>query len=416
MANQPASTFNDPSPIDPATIADPYPRYRQLREEDPVHWHQGLNGWVLTRYTDVLGALRDQRLSSALMSGFTERLPEAAGEKIQPLIRLFSDMMLMSDAPDHTRLRMLANKAFTPRVVDRMRSNIQATVEGLLDDIQKSRGQDGRQDGRFDVIQDLAYPLPAIAISEMLGVPAGDRDQFKNWTGDLAAFLGNVRMVAETGEVAQKSVFELSDYLRNIISQRRLEPQEDLISALVAAEEEGDRFSEAELYSMCILLMMAGHETTTNLIGNGLLALLQNREQLELLRAGPEMIETAVEEFLRYDSPVQSAARIAMADIELGGKRIDKGQRVTMVLGAANRDPERFSNPDRLDIAREDNRHLSFGFGSHFCLGAALARLEGQIAIGGVVQRWPDLRLDADELEWRYNPAFRGLISLPVAF
>ena len=412
MAQRPTPTFNDPSPIDPATIADPYPRYQQLRTEDPVHWHQGLNGWVLTRYADVLAALRDQRLSSELMSGFTERLSEAANEKIQPLIRLFSDMMLMSDPPDHTRLRMLANKAFTPRVIDRMRSNIQATVEGLLDGIQ----QNGRQDGKFDLIEDLAYPLPAIAISEMLGVPAEDRDQFKNWTGDLAAFLGNVRMVAQTGGIAQKSVLELSDYLRKIISQRRLEPQEDLISALVAAEEEGDRFSEAELYSMCILLMMAGHETTTNLIGNGLLALLQNRDQLEKLSTRPELIETAVEEFLRYDSPVQSAARIAMADIELGGKRIEKGQRVTMILSAANRDPERFSNPDRLDITREDNRHLSFGFGSHFCLGAALARLEAQISIGGVVQRWPGLRLAADELEWRYNPAFRGLKSLPVAF
>ncbi len=412
MAHQPRPTLNDTSPLDPATVADPYPRYQQLREQDPVHWHQGINCWVLTRYTDVLAALRDQRLSSDQMSAFTGRLPEAASEKIQPLIRLFSDMMLMSDPPDHTRLRLLANKAFTPRVVVRMRSHIQATIEGLLDGIE----DDSRQDGQMDVIEDLAYPLPAIVISEMLGVPVKDRDQFKIWSGDLAAFLGNIRMVAETAEIAQRSALELSDYLRKIISQRRLEPQEDLISALVAAEEEGDTFSEAELFSMCILLMMAGHETTTNLIGNGLLALLQNRDQLEKLRAGPGMIETAVEELLRYDSPIQSAGRIATADVVLGGKRIDKGQRVTMILGAANRDPERFSNPDRLDIAREDNRHLSFGFGPHFCLGAALARLEGQIAISAVVQRWPELRLAGHELDWRYNPAFRGLISLPVAF
>ncbi len=415
MAQRPPPTFNDPTPVDPATIADPYPRYQQLREEDPVHWHQGLNGWVLTRYTDVLAALRDQRLSSALMSTFTERLPEAASEKIQPLIRLFSDMMLMADPPDHTRLRMLANKAFTPRVIDRMRSNIQATCEKLLDRVEGDLSNGGRQNGQMDVIKDLAYPLPAVVISEMLGVPANDQEQFKNWTGDLAAFLGNVRMVAETGGIAQKSVFELSDYLRNIISQRRLDPQEDLISALVAAEDEGDRFSEAELYSMCILLMLAGHETTANLIGNGLLALLKNRDQLDILRSSPERIESAVEEFLRYDSPVQSARRIAMTDIELGGKRIEKGQSVTMILGAANRDPERFKNPDRLDISREDNRHLSFGFGSHFCLGAALARLEAQTAIGHAVQRWPDLRLDTDELEWRDNPGFHGLVSLPVA-
>ena len=412
MTQQPRATLNDPSPLDPATVANPYQRYQQLREQDPVHWNQGINCWVLTRYTDVLAAFRDQRLSSDQISAFSGRLPEDAAEKIQPLTRLFSDMMLMSDPPDHTRLRKLANKAFTPRVVDRMRSHIQATTEGLLDGIEK----DGRRDGRFDVIQDLANPLPAIVISEMLGVPAGDRDQFKKWSGDLAAFLGNIRMVAETAEKAQNSVFALSDYLRKIISECRLEPQEDLISAFVAAEEEGDTFSEAELYSMCILLMLAGHETTTNLIGNGLLALLQNPDQLEKLKADPGTIVAAVEEFLRYDSPIQSAARIAMEDIELGGQRIDKGQRVTMIVGAANRDPERFSNPDQLDITREDNRHLSFGFGSHFCLGAALARVEGQITINAVVQRWPDLRLAAEELEWRYNPSFRSLISLPVAF
>jgi cytochrome P450 len=412
MAQQPQPTLNDPAPIDPATVANPYLRFQQLREEDPVHWNQGINSWTLTRYSDVLDALRDQRLSSEQISAYSARLPEAAAEKVQPLIRLFSDMMLMSDPPDHTRLRKLANKAFTPRVVDQMRSHIQNLVAELLDGIEK----DCRQDGRFDVIADLAYPLPAIVISEMLGVPDADRNQFRKWTGDLAAFLGNIRIVAETAEPAQKSALKLSDYLREIISQRRLEPQEDLISALVAAEEEGDTFSEAELYSMCIMLMLAGHETTSNLIGNGLLALLQNRDQLERLQADPGMIDSAVEEFLRYESPAQSAARIALEDIEMGGRRIEKGQRVTLILAAANRDPERFSDPDRLDITREDNRHLSFGFGSHFCLGTALARLEGQISINAVVQRWPDLRMASNEPEWRYNPTFRGLISLPVTF
>ena len=274
MGQQPQPTLNNPMPLDPATVANPYTRYQQLREEDPVHWNQGINCWVLTRYTDVLAAFRDQRLSSDQINAFSGRLPEDAAEKIQPLTRLFSDMMLMSDPPDHTRLRKLANKAFTPRVVDRMRSHIQATTEGLLDSIEK----DGRQHGRFDVIQDLANPLSAILISEMLGVPAGDRDQFKKWSADLAAFLGNIRIVAETAEEAQNSMLALSDYLKKIISERRLELQDDLISAFVAAEEEGDKFSEAELYSMCILLMLAGHETTTNLIGNGLLALLQNRD------------------------------------------------------------------------------------------------------------------------------------------
>ena len=383
MTNQARPTLNEPVPMDPAILADPYPRYQQLRDEDPVHWNQGINSWMLTRYTDVLAALRDQNLSSAQIGAFSERLPESIAEKVQPMISLISDMMLMSDPPDHTRLRKLANKAFTPQVIDRMRSHIQTVVEELLDDVEKS--------GHMDVIPDLANPLPAIVISEMLGVPAEDREQFKMWSSRLAAFLGNIRTVSETAEIAQQSVFDLSDYLRNIISQRRAEPQEDLISALVVAEEEGDAFSEAELYSMCILLMLGGHETTTNLIGNGLLALLQNPVQLEKLRADPEMIEPAVEEFLRYDSPVQSSVRIATANMEIGEKHVDKGQRVTMMLGAANRDPERFSNPNELDLSREDNRHLAFGFGAHFCLGAALARLEGQICIGAVVQRWPDL-------------------------
>ena len=411
MAHQSEPTLNDPTPIDPAA-SNPYPRFQQLREEDPVHWNQGINSWTLTHYSDVLDALRDQRLSSEQISAYSARLPDTAAELIQPLIRLFADMMLMSNPPDHTRLRKLANKAFTPRVVDQMRSHIQNLVAELLDGIEKNR----RQDGRFDVIADLAYPLPAIVISEMLGVPDADRKQFRKWTGDLAAFLGNIRMVAEAAEPAQKSAFELSDYLREIISQRRLEPQEDLISALVPAKEEGDTFSEAELYSMCIMLMLAGHETTTNFIGNSLLALLQNRDQLERLQADPGMIDTAVEEFLSYESPAQSAAKIAMEDIEMGGRRIEKGQRVTLILAAANRDPERFSNPDLLDITREDNRHLSFGFGPHFCLGSALARLEGQAVIGTVVQRWPGVQLAGDDFEWRYNPSFRSLISLPVAY
>ena len=219
MMNQARLTLNETVPMDPAIIADPYPRYRQLREEDPVHWNQGINCWVLTRYTDGLAALRDQRLSSAQISAFSERLPDAAAEKIEPLTRLFSD--IMSDPPNHTRLSKLANKAFTPRVVERMRSSIQATTDVLLDSIEK----DGGSHGRFEVIKDLANPLPAIVIPEMLGVPAGDRDQFKIWSGHLAAFLGNIRTVSETAEIAQSSAFEMSDYLRKIISQRRNAPQ-----------------------------------------------------------------------------------------------------------------------------------------------------------------------------------------------
>ena len=411
MPEQPANPVNDLLPLNPATIADPYPRYQQLRSEDPVHWHEGLGTWVLTRYTDVLAALRDQRLSADRMTSLTARLPEPVQERIRPLTQVFADMMLMSDPPDHTRLRGLANKAFTPRVIDRMRSRIQANVDDLVEGV----ANDGRH-GRTDIVAGLAYPLPAIVIAEMLGVAPADRDQFKTWSDDLAAFLGGTRNLAETVGPAQKSALELTEYLRGIIAHRRTEPREDLISALVAVEEEGDRFNEAELFSMCILLLVAGHETTTNLIGNGLLALLRHPHQLDKLREDPAMIETAVEEFLRYDSPVQSTGRIAMEEMEIGGRRIAEGERVSIMMGAANRDPEQFPDPDRLDVNRQENRHVGFGFGIHFCLGSALARMEGQITINTVLQRMPGIRLASQELEWRFNPVFRGLKSLPVVF
>lgn len=337
MSQQPTSSVNDPLPLDSATIADPYPRYHQLRSEDPVHWHEGLGAWVLTRYSDVLGALRDQRLSADRIGALTARLPEPVQERIRPLTQVFADMMLMSDPPDHTRLRGLANKAFTPRVIDGMRSRIQANVDELLDGVANN--------GRMDIVADLAYPLPAVVISEMLGVVPADRDQFKKWSDDLAAFLGGIRMVAETVGAAQKSALEMTEYLRKVIAQRRTEPREDLISALVAVEEEGDRFSEAELFSMCILLLVAGHETTTNLIGNGLLALLKHPHQLNMLREDPALIETAVEEFLRYDSPVQSTARIAMEEMKMGGRRIAEGDRVSITLGGGQPRPGAVSGP-----------------------------------------------------------------------
>ncbi len=268
----------------------------------------------------------------------------------------------------------------------------------------------------MDIIADLAYPLHAIEIAEMLAVKPEDRDQLKKWSDDLATFLGNVRIIAETVAIAQQSALELTDYFRAIILQLRKNPGNGLLSALVVAEEQGDMFSEDELFSMCVGLLFAGHETTTNLIGNGLLALLQNPDQMQKLKDNTSLIETAVEEFLRYDSPVQATARIAKEELEIGGKRIAKGERVSPILGAANRDPEQFPNPDHLDIARADNRQVGFGFGAHFCLGAALARIEGQIAINTILRRMPELRLETADLEWHQNPVFRGLQSLPVTF
>ena len=401
MAQQPAR-------LDPRTIADPYPRYKQMRSEEPVRWNPGIRAWVLTRYSDISEALRDDRLSAERITALTGLILETGGEPARQFERTFLNMMLFYDPPDHTRLRKLANKAFTPRVVDQMRTHIQGIVDGILDDVQA--------DGKMDVISDLAYPLPAIVIAEMLGAAPQDRDRFKKWSGDLAAFLGNIRTVSDTYEDAIKSVSELIEHLKELVAQRRKEPQDDLISALALAEEEGDSFSEEELFSMCVLLIFAGHETTTNLIGNGILALLNNPDQLEKLRQDPSLIEAAVEEIIRYDGPVQTTSRTALESLEIGGKQIAKGERISLTLGAANRDPEQFSDPDRMDITRNDIRHVGFGFGIHFCLGSALARMESRLAISTVVQRMPDLRLEPTDLAWRDNPILRGLISLPVAF
>ena len=380
-----------------------------MRAEDPVHWHEGLGIWLLTRYSDVLEALRDRRLSSDRTSPYAASpIQEPMQERMAPINRILSNMMLMSDPPNHTRLRSLANKAFTPRVVENMRSHIQAVVEQLLDEVEQA--------GRMDVISDLAYPLPATVICEMLGVAPEDRDQFKKWSDYLAGLLGDISRAAEQVEVAQRSALEMIDYLQGIITECRQNPRDDLISALVTAEEQGGMFSEEELFSMFVLLQIGGHETTTNLIGNGLLALLQNPAELQKLRENPSLTETAVEELLRYDSPVQITSRISMEDLEIGGKKISKGQMVSLFIGAANRDPAQFPEPDRLDITRQENRHLAFGFGLHFCLGAALARLEGQIAIGAVLRRMPHLRLATADLEWDDNPTFRGLKALPVVF
>jgi len=403
-------------PLAPEINANPYPSYHQLRTEDPVHWSEGRQGWFLTRYTDVWEALRDRRLSADRISVYANRIPEPMQETMAPIFRIFSNMMLLSDPPSHTRLRSLANKAFTPRVVEAIRSHIQAIVDQSIDNVTGA--------GRMDVIGDLGYDLPVTVICEMLGVPPEDRPQFKKWADDLAAFLGGLRNLAEIIGPAQSSALEMTKYLKGIIGECQQNPRDDLISALVAAEEQGEVFTEEELFSMFVLLHIAGHETTTNLIGNGLLALFQNPEQMRKLKNDPSLIESAVEEFLRYHSPIQTTVRIAVEDLEIGGKRISKGQLVFTYLGAANRDPAQFPDPDRLDVTRQENRHVALGFGPHFCLGAALGRLEGQIAISTVLRRMPQLQIEPplssesplEDFLWRDNPVFHGLESLSVVF
>jgi cytochrome P450 len=392
----------------PEIAADPYPLYHRLRSDDPVRWDAPLGTWVVTRYADVQSALGDARLSAERITLSTEWLPEAMRETLGPVFRALSRQMLFLDPPDHTRLRGLVNKAFTPRVVQGMRPRIQAIVDDLLDTVQEA--------GRMDVIQNFAYPLPAIVIAEMLGVPPEDRDQFRIWSDDFGALIGRSDLGLDGATRALRGVAEFMDYFRDIVVWRRASPRDDLMQALIAAEDRGDALSEEELLANCVLLLAAGHGTTTHLIGNGLLALLRNPDQLRKLRDDPASIAAAVTEVLRYDSPVQATGRVAAQELPIGARRVGVGEGVILCLGAANRDPEQFADPDRLDIGRRENRPIAFGHGIHFCLGAPLARIEAQIAFATLLRRLPGLHLETDVLEWEPSLSFRGLARLPVAF
>ena len=390
----------------PEIAADPYPLYHRLRSEDPVRWDAPLNAWVVTRYADVQSALGDPRLSAERINRSTEWLPEAMRQTLGPVFRALSRQMLFLDPPDHTRLRGLVNKAFTPRVVEGMRPRIQAIVDDLLDAVQEA--------GRMDVIQDVAYPLPAIVIAEMLGVPPEDRDQFRIWSDDFGALIGRSDLTLDGATRALRGVAEFMDYFRDIVARRRASPRDDLMQALIAAEDRGDALTEEELLANCVLLLAAGHGTTTHLIGNGLLALLRNPDQLRKLRDDPSSIAAAVTELLRYDSPVQATGRVAAQELPIGARRVGVGEGLILCLGAANRDPEQFADPDRLDIGRRENRPIAFGHGIHFCLGAPLARIEARIAFATLLRRLPGLRLETDVLEWEPSLSFRGLARLPV--
>jgi cytochrome P450 len=391
-------------PLTPEFHANPYPFYRRLRETDPVHLSQ-LGLWVLTRYDDCVASLRDPRFGR---DGFEAILAAQYGEESET--GRLPRSMLFRDPPDHTRLRALVNRAFTPRVIEGMRGQIQSVVDRLLDAVARR--------GHMDVIADLAYPLPVTVICDMLGVPVGDHEQIKDWSSDIIRSLDAIGIpsddaIVERGRVGRRGI---ADYFRTLLPERRRHPRADLLSSLIAVEEQGDRLTEGELLATCVLLFIAGHETTVNLIGNGLLALLQHPTELERLRAEPGLIGSAVEELLRFDSPVQRTARITNAEVEVGGRTLPKGAFVVTAIGAANRDPVHFPDPDRLDIGRADNRHIAFGFGIHFCLGAPLARVEGQLALGALMRRMPKLRLARTDLEWRESSTLRGLKALPVEF
>lgn len=376
------------------TKRDPHTFYAQLRSMEPVVYMEELNAWLVTTYEDAMFVLKDPRF---IKDAQKVELPADREEMSQGL-----RAMLMVDPPDHTRLRALVSKAFTPRMIENLRPRIQQIADGLLDAVQER--------GTMDFIADFAYPLPITVISEMLGIPAQDSRKFRVWTQAL---------LNGPSEENLSAIEDFLNYLKILLEEKRIHPDNALISNLVRVEESGDQLSEQELIAMIFLLIVAGHETTVNLLGNGTLELLLHPDQWQLLRNDLSLIPTAVEELLRYTAPVSlSDERWASEDIVLHGKLIRKNQMIHAALISANADPQQFPEGDTLDVTRRENHHLAFGKGIHFCLGAPLARLEGQIAFAALLQRLPNLRLasDPEQLVWNHNPMLRGLRSLPVAF
>jgi cytochrome P450 len=391
--------------LDPEVLANPYPLFHRLRTEDPVHWDPYLHTWVVTRYSDVVEVLHT---FSAERTHTPEKLNAMGLSAMTPIAQLMVKQMLFMDPPQHTRLRKLASHAFTPARVAVLRDHIREIVGRLLDKVQSRR--------RMDVIAELAEPLPAIVTAEMFGVPVGDWEQLKAWTADFAEMLGNFQHNPDRVPWMLRVVQDIVAYFHDTVRQQRVQPREGLVRSLMEAEVDGDRLTDEEVVATCIVTMVGGQETTTNLIGNGVATLLRHPEELERVRHDRSLIASAVEEMLRYESPSQHTGRLAPEDRELGGKVVRKKQAVMAVMAAANRDPERFPDPDRFDICRQNNRHLAFGYAAHFCFGAALARIEGQEAFDALLQRMPDLRLEPGPLVWRNNSGLRGVTSLRVAF
>jgi cytochrome P450 len=411
-ANYPEGTdmtpVTDPVPLfGPEMLADPYPYYHRLRAVDPVYWSAKSNAWIVTGFDEVVAGLNDLRLSSERSALFQQL---AGSKELEPFFAFLGRRMILSDPPQHTRLRGLVSKAFTPHAIEAMRPHIQQLVDGFLDAVQGS--------GRMDLVRDLAFPLPATVITEMLGVPPSDRDLLKKWSDAFIVFFSThpAQVTLDQYRGALASMRAMEDYFRAALPRIRAEGRTCLLHTMELAEHDGDRLTEEELFANANLLLVAGHETTTNLIGNGMRALLTQPDQLRRLRDEPALIPGAVEEFLRHDGPVQFTNRIAHEDVVLGGKTIQRGQFVFLFLAAANRDPVHFPDPDRLDVTRSVHKHVALGLGHHFCLGAPLARLESQIAFATMLRRLPNLRLATDQFVYRNNFNLRGLESLPVTF
>lgn len=401
------STLVDPlNPLTPEFLQNPYPTYRQLREEAPIFWSEKSKYWLITRYEDVHSILKDMSYEKQLqrwkqVNPMMKMIPE-----VSKLIDTRSKWMLNMNPPDHTRLRGLVNRAFTPKMVNEMRPHIQEIADYIIDRLQDKE--------EFDLVQDFAFPLPVVVIAEMLGVPREDREQFKKWSHALTDTLEPSPNIDKM-KAANKATEELYEYLRPLVAERRKNPKNDLITALAAAEEEGKKLTEDELLANCVLILVAGHETTVNLIGNAVRTLLQHPDQLELLKANPDLIGGAIGEVLRFESPVQSTRRLAGETMELNGTKINEGDMLVLLLGAANRDPAMYEEPDTFNIQRDTKKHMAYGHGIHHCLGSSLADAEGQIAVGTLFKRLPNLRLVDQKIEIRTPFALRGAKKLMVA-
>jgi len=391
--------------LDPAVLADPYPLYARLREEAPVAWDPYLHCWIVTRYDDVMTVLKEFSADRTPSPEFMRQL--GLGE-IEPLAAVMARQMLFLDAPAHTHLRKLCSTAFTPRRVEVLEDEIARIADGLIDRVAAR--------GAMDVVKDFAEPLPAIVTAHLLGMPREDHQQLKAWSADFAEMLGNFQH--NPGGVLRvlKSLSDMTSYFRSAIHEEHRPLADGLVKSLIEAEVDGERLSEDEVIANIVVTMVGGQETTTNLIGNGMLTLLRHPAKMAELKARPEIMDSAVEELLRYETPSQHTGRICHADTLLGGHVIPKGAAVMAVMAAANRDPRRFDAPGELNFERQDNRHLAFGWAAHFCFGAPLARMEGRIAFRCLLDRLPGLALTGEKLAWRENLGLRGLLGLPVTF
>ena len=393
-------------PRDPATINDPIPHLRRLQQTEPVYWSDVLRGWVITRYEDVKRVLRNDDFSADRISPFFDAMPPEKQQPIKELIRYLNTWVAFKDPPEHTRLRQLMRTVFTPAAVAEMSGFIESAVSHLLAQLEGKK--------QIDFIEEFAYPLPAMVILEMLGLPQSDMDLLKDWSNKMQLFIGSATTSPHKYALAEEGAIQMAAYFREVIRDREEHPGSDMITKLLAIRDSDDTLTEDEVIGTSMLFLFGGHETTTNLIGNGIRALLLHPDQMALLRDRPELIDSAVEEMLRYDGPTGASVRIVKESHQFHDKWLESGQRVFVMIHAANHDLDAFEAPDTFDITREPNYHLTFNYGAHFCMGAPLARLEGKIAMARLIEHFPNLTLSDNECEYMDTMVMRGVRNMSV--